>query len=50
VDEDAIYETQYLTSQFEEVSDYLKSKEADIDVITLSTLYELYNESRTANN
>lgn len=40
VDEDAIYETQYLTSQFEEVSDYLKSREADIDVITLSSLSE----------
>ncbi|TSA57372.1 hypothetical protein D4R42_01735 [bacterium] len=50
VDENAIYETQYLTSQFKEVSDYLKSKEADIDVITLSKLYELYNENRTANN
>jgi peptidoglycan/xylan/chitin deacetylase (PgdA/CDA1 family) len=48
VNEDAIYETQYLTSQFEEVSNYLKSREADIDVITLSSLYELYNE--TANN
>jgi peptidoglycan/xylan/chitin deacetylase (PgdA/CDA1 family) len=48
VNEDAVYETQYLTSQFEEVSDYLKSREADIDVITLSSLYELYNES--ANN
>jgi hypothetical protein len=50
VDEDGIYETQYLTSQFEEVSDYLKSREADIDVITLSSLNELYKESRTANN
>jgi hypothetical protein len=46
VDKNAIYETQYLTSQFEEVSDYLKSREADIDVITLSSLYELYNENR----
>jgi peptidoglycan/xylan/chitin deacetylase (PgdA/CDA1 family) len=48
VDENAIHETQYLTSQFEEISDYLKSKEADIDVITLSSLYESYN--KTANN
>ena len=40
VNENAIYETQYLTSQFEEVSDYLKSREADIDVITLSSLSE----------
>jgi peptidoglycan/xylan/chitin deacetylase (PgdA/CDA1 family) len=46
VNEDAIYETQYLTSQFEQISDYLKSREADIDVITLSKLYELYNENR----
>jgi peptidoglycan/xylan/chitin deacetylase (PgdA/CDA1 family) len=43
VNEDAIYETQYLTSQFEQVSDYLKSREADIDVVTLSSLYEQYN-------
>jgi peptidoglycan/xylan/chitin deacetylase (PgdA/CDA1 family) len=42
VAENAAYSTQYLTSQFEEVSDYLKSKEADIDVIPLSTLHELY--------
>ena len=50
VDEEAIYETQYLTSQFEEVSDYLKSREADIDVITLSFLSELYHENRTAHD
>jgi peptidoglycan/xylan/chitin deacetylase (PgdA/CDA1 family) len=50
VDENAIYETQYLTSQFEEVSNYLKSRESDIDVVTLSRLYELYTENRTANN
>lgn len=43
VNENALYETQYLTSQFEQVSDYLKSKEADIDVVTLSSLYEQYN-------
>jgi peptidoglycan/xylan/chitin deacetylase (PgdA/CDA1 family) len=50
VNENAIYETQYLTSQFEEISDYLKSKEADIDVVTLSSLYEQCKENRTANN
>ena len=43
LNENANYETQYLTSQFVEVSNYLKSKEADIDVITFSKLYELYN-------
>lgn len=50
VDDNAVYSTQYLTSQFEEVSDYLKSREADIDVITLSSLYELYNENRTTHD
>ena len=42
VKENAIYETQYLTSQFEEISNYLKSREADIDVITLSKLNDYY--------
>ena len=50
VNEDACYETQCLTCSFKEISDYLKSKEADIDVVTLSRLYELYNENRTADN
>lgn len=50
VNEDACYETQCLTCEFKEISDYLKSKEANIDVIALSSLYELYNENRTANN
>jgi len=43
VNEDTCYDTQCLTCQFKEVSDYLKSREADIDVISLSSLYELYN-------
>lgn len=50
VNENANHETQYLTSQFEEVSNYLKSKEADIDVIALSRLYKLYDESHTTSN
>ena len=50
VNENAIYETQYLTSHFKEVSDYLKLREADIDVIALSRLYELYMENQTGNN
>jgi peptidoglycan/xylan/chitin deacetylase (PgdA/CDA1 family) len=50
VNEDACYETQCLICDFKEISDYLKSKQADIDVVTLSELYELYTEKRAADN
>jgi len=44
LNEDDNYDTQCLTCQFKEISDYLKLKEENIDVLPLSSLYKLqYN-------
>ncbi len=46
VDEEADKSTKYLTSDFKEISDYLKSRSKDIDVITFDDYYKMLDENR----